>query len=185
MIVLLDGLLPRRTRRARKRQPAVDHQTPLRVPRQRQPLLGHGLLLWRRSAHSSLQIWPLVRRHGQILLGRDRARHRLTTQTRLCASRHKTRQHPTGRKRPHTLGRLRLLPKNAARRHCSVKCGRRHARLHIARDIARHGRKPGPLRTRMRLVESGHCHVWNAVRRDAFLCRVSSGHLRQDHESRE
>lgn len=60
--------------------------------------------------------------------------------------------------------------------------GSGNSRLHFPRDPSGHGGWKRKVRPRVRLVVSGCVHVWNAVRRDSFLCRVPGGNLWEDHE---
>lgn len=64
----------------------------------------------------------------------------------------------------------------------SVICGCGNPRLHLSRNPPGYGGWERQIWTRVWLVVPGGLHVWNAVRRDSFLCRILGGNLREDHE---
>lgn len=63
-----------------------------------------------------------------------------------------------------------------------VLCGSGDSRLHLPRNPPSYGGWEGEVWTWVRLVVSGRLHVWNAVWRDSFLCRVPGGNVWEDHE---
>lgn len=56
------------------------------------------------------------------------------------------------------------------------------SRLHLPRNPPGDGGWEGQVWAWVRLVVPGCLHVWNAVWRDSFLCRVPGGNVWEDHE---
>lgn len=56
------------------------------------------------------------------------------------------------------------------------------SRLHLPRNPPGDGGWEGQVWAWVRLVVPGRLHVWNAVWRDSFLCRVPGGNVWEDHE---
>lgn len=64
----------------------------------------------------------------------------------------------------------------------SVLSGCGDPRLHLPRNPPGYGGWERQVWAWVRLVVPGRLHVWNAVWRDPFLCRVPGGNIREDHE---